>query len=221
MNNRLFSPKAGKGILLGLVASLLFCTGNASAQDYIGGSFSFAGASNHASSSGANQTTTTTTISIAPDFGWYFGDKWAFGLRPWVAFSYSGNSGTNVKALSLEINPYARYLLFDYNRFGLWAEASPEIGFQKSWHLANSVGWESDSYLVRYEIRLLPVLTYQLTDHISLESRLNLFSLAMAGSHTTGNDGVSFNSLTYGLSASTKDVTGTLSDISIGFLYKF
>ena len=207
------------GILLGLVVSLFLCSGNASAQDYIGGSVSFAGSTNQVSSSG---TARTHSISIAPDLGWYFGDNWAFGLRPRVGFNDSGSNSDNwTRGLSLGFNPYARYLMFDFNRFGLWAEASPEIGFQKNWRQADVGGWKSDSYLVRYEIRLLPVLTYQLTDHISLESRLNLFSLAMVGSHTTRNDGVSYDTFSYGLSASTKDVTGTLADISIGFLYKF
>ena len=219
MSNHLLSSKTGKGIFLGLVASLFLCSGNASAQDYIGGSVSIYGLTSQTSSSETNQ---GNTINLAPDFGWYFGDKWAFGLRPWVAYSFtSGNGSTPTEALSLEFNPYARYLMFDFNRFGLWAEASPEIGFQKNWRQADVGGWKSDSYLVRYEIRLLPVLTYQLTDHISLESRLNLFSLAMVGSHTTRNDGVSYDTFSYGLSASTKDVTGTLADISIGFLYKF
>ena len=206
------------GILLGLVASFLFCSGNASAQDYIGGSVSFAGSTNQASSSGPAR---SHSISIAPDLGWYFGDNWAFGLRPRVGFNDSGSNNDNrTRGLSLGFNPYARYLMFDFNRFGLWAEASPEIGFQKNWYLLDG-GWASDSHIVRFDIRLVPVLTYELNDHISLESRLHLFSLAMMGSRTTRKDGSSYDALSYGLSASTKDVTGTLEDISIGFLYKF
>ena len=218
MNILLFSSKTMKGVLIGLAASLLLCSGNASAQDYIGGSVGIAGAGNQTSSSGSAW---THSISVAPDFGWYFGDKWAFGLRPWVAYSFtSGNGSTPTEALSLEFNPYARYLMFDFNRFGLWAEASPEIGFQKNWYRLDGA-WASDSRIVRFDIRLVPVLTYDLNDHISLESRLNLFSLAMVGSHTTRKDGSAYDTLSYGLSASTKDVTGTLEGISIGFLYKF
>ena len=218
MKNHLLSSKTGRGILLGLVASFLFCSGNASAQDYIGGSVSFAGSTNQASSSGPAR---THSISIAPDLGWYFGDNWAFGLRPKVGFNDSGTDNDNrTRGLSLGFNPYARYKMFDFDRFGLWAEASPEIGFQKNWYLLYG-GWASDSHIVRFDIRLVPVLTYELNDHISLESRLNLFSLAMMGSHTTRKDGSAYDAFSYGLSASTKDVTGTLEDISIGFLYKF
>ena len=43
----------------------------------------------------------------------------------------------------------------------------------------------------------------------------------MVGSHTTRKDGSAYDTLSYDLSASTKDVTGTLEGISIGFLYKF
>ena len=218
MKKQFLSSKTGMGILLGLVVSLFLCSGNASAQDYIGGSVSFAGSTNQVSSSG---TARTHSISIAPDLGWYFGDNWAFGLRPRVGFNDSGRNSDNwTRGLSLGFNPYARYLMFDFNRFGLWAEASPEIGFQKNWYRLDGA-WASDSRIVRFDIRLVPVLTYDLNDHISLESRLNLFSLAMVGSHTTRKDGSAYDTLSYGLSASTKDVTGTLEGISIGFLYKF
>ena len=218
MKKQFLASKTGMGILLGLVVSLFLCSGNASAQDYIGGSVSFAGSTNQASSSGPAR---THSISIAPDLGWYFGDNWAFGLRPKVGFNDSGSNNDNrTRGLSLGFNPYARYKMFVFDRFGLWAEASPEVGFQKNWYRLDGA-WASDSRIVRFDIRLVPVLTYDLNDHISLESRLNLFSLAMVGSHTTRKDGSAYDTLSYGLSASTKDVTGTLEDISIGFLYKF
>ena len=216
MSLHLLSSKTRKGILLGLVASLFLGSGNASAQDYIGGSFTIFGLTGRNTSSEGN------SFSVAPDLGWYFGDNWAFGIRPVVGFrttatTYDGNIH-QARTLSWGFNPYARYLLLDYNRFGLWAEASPEIGFQHEWSRDSGGDWVSNDRIFRYDIRLVPVLTYQLNEHISLESRLNLFSLAFTGSHSTRTDRDTFS---YGLSATTKDVTGTLEDISIGFLYKF
>ena len=219
MSNHLLSSNTGKGILFGLVASLFLCSGNASAQDYIGGSVSILGS---ASRDASSETTQSNSIKVAPDLGWYFGDNWAFGIRPSVGFRTSNfNENSQGRLFSLGFNPYARYLLLDYNRFGLWAEASPEIGIQREWSRTSGGDWESGNRIFHYNIQLVPVLTYQLNDHISLESRLNLFSLAFVGSHTTHDDGYIHDSFSYGLSATTKDVTGTLENITIGLLYKF
>ena len=217
MNKNLLSPKTGKGLLLGLVASLLFCTGNASAQDYIGGSISF-----QSSIVSSNGTTNTTALNMAPDLGWFIGDKWAVGIRPWIGHGKS-TSGTETESttFSLGIKPYARYQLLAHNRFGLWAEADPQLSFTQNSSNTKSGLLLSKTRSTTWGVVVLPVLTYQLNDHISLESRLNLFSLAFVGSHTTRDDGYIHDSFSYGLSATTKDVTGTLENITIGLLYKF
>ena len=69
---------------------------------------------------------------------------------------------------------------------------------------------------------LLPVLTYQLNRHISLETRLNLFSLYLKGMDSENStSGIRQHSFSGGLYATTKDSVGTLGEITIGFLYKF
>lgn len=217
MNKNLLSPKTGKGLLLGLVASLLFCTGNASAQDYIGGSISF-----QSSIVSSNGTTNTTTFNVAPDLGWFIGDKWAVGIRPWIGHGKS-TSGTETESttFSLGINPYARYQLMAHNRFGLWAEADPQLGFTNNRSVTSRGEVTSNTRSTTWGVVALPVLTYQLNRHIALETRLNLFSFSMLSSHTIHNDKDFESSFTCGLSATTKDVMDTLGDISIGFVYKF
>ena len=222
MNILFFSPKAGKGILLGLVASLFLCSGNASAQDYIGGSFSFSGSSVRSTSS-TTVWTGSTSLSVAPDLGWFIGDKWAVGIRPTVGFSNSTNSeGVLSKSFSLGINPYARYQLLAHNRFGLWAEADPSITYYKSRSQTRDGVWTSNSNSMAYGVELLPVLTYQLNRHISLETRLNLFSLYLRGNDTeNSSSGIRQHAFSGGLRATTKDIMDTLGNISIGFLYRF
>ena len=202
-----------------MVVAFLFCSPNASAQSYIGGSFNVGGSHK----SVASKTLQGNAVQVAPDLGWFIGDRWAVGIRPRMGFSWSSlkDDSQRSRNFSLGINPYARYQLLAHNRFGLWAEADPAITFLQSRSQTRDGVWSSNSHSTAYGVDLLPVLTYQLNRHISLETRLNLFSLAMVGSHTTRNDGVSYDTFSYGLSASTKDVTGTLGDISIGFLYKF
>ena len=215
MNIHLFSPKDGKGFVLGLVALFLFCTGNASAQDFIGGSFGFDVNANTFFASEALGRTSHSTINVAPDLGWFVGDKWAVGIRPAVGFGLNtGPENDRIRTISLEIVPYARYRLLAYNRFGFWAEADPRL------YYSQSKGETTDIRQTVYGASLLPVLTYQLNSHISLESRFNLFSLSLLGCHlvTNGNEVDLFN---YGLNASANDVMDTLGAISIGFLYKF
>ena len=217
MNKNLLSPKTGKGLLLGLIASLFFCTGNASAQDYIGGSFSVQG-----SVVSSNGTTNTTALNIAPDPGWFIGDKWALGIRPWIGH---GKASTSSEAenttFSVGIKPYARYQLLAHNRFGLWAEADPQLSFTQNRSNTKNGLLLSKTRSTTWGVVVLPVLTYQLNRRIALETQLNLFSFSMLSNHTVHNDDDLVSSFTCGLSATTKDAMDTLGDISIGFVYKF
>jgi hypothetical protein len=108
-----------------------------------------------------------------------------------------------------------------HHRFGLWAEANPELGFTQNRTSTREGVLVSKSLLTRYGVEFVPVLTYQLNRRISLESRLNLFSLALMGSRSVYSDGQVNYSFSGGLSATTQDLIDTLSDITIGFLYKF
>ena len=214
MKCRFFSLEA----ILGMVAAFLFCSPNASAQSYIGGSFNF----NGSNKSVASTTLQGTSVRAAPDFGWFIGDRWAVGIRPWIGFSQSSlkDDSQRSRNFSLGINPYARYRLLAHHRFGLWAEADPELAFSQS--RSEARGQEGTSIIrsTTYSLDVVPVLTYQLNSHISLESRLNLFSLGLEGYRSVGgnNDQYSFS---WGLRATTKDIVDSLGDITIGFLYKF
>ena len=208
-------------ILAGIVVPFFFFSLNASAQSYIGGSFSLG-----SSTVGRNQTPTTwsrsTSFRLAPDVGWFIGDRWAVGIRPSVGFSSTINSDdVQSKSFSLGINPYARYRLLDHHRFGLWAEADPKISFEQVKSQARGGGWPSKSHSTFYDMDILPVLTYQLSRHISLESQLNLFSLFLNGVDHVDSNGYHQHSFSGGLRADAKDIVDNLRNITIGFLYKF
>jgi len=212
MNNRHFFSVT----ILGVVVSFLLCSSNASAQSYIGGSFNFGGSNKYY----ASKTLQGNAVQVAPDLGWFIGDRWAVGIRPRMGFSWSSLTDDSQRSrnFSLGINPYARYRLLAHHRFGLWAEADPELAFSQSRSEDREGTWILRS--TTYSLDVVPVLTYQLNSHISLESRLNLFSFGLAGSHTDNGNDVQ-HILSWGLKATTKDIVDTLGDISIGFLYKF
>ena len=212
------SFKPGKGILLGIIVLLFCCSGEASAQKYVGGALGLNGTIYKGNGS------STTTFSLSPDFGWSVSERWAVGIRPSARFGFA-SSGNQSKYYSLGINPYARYRLLAWHDFGLWAEADPELSFRYDWYLTQGnemiAPQTRESRTLNYAVRLLPVLTYQLNSHISLETRLNLFSLAVTGSHAFQSDWGESDTFSYSLQATTKDVTDTLENISIGFLYHF
>ena len=79
----------------------------------------------------------------------------------------------------------------------------------------------SKSRSIAYSVEILPVLTYQLSRHISLESQLNLFSLFLKGTDFVDSDGLHQHAFSGGLRADTKDIMDNLRTITIGFLYKF
>ena len=204
--------------ILGMVAAFLFCSSNASAQSYVGGSFNLGGSH----TSVASTTLQGSSVQVAPDFGWFIGDRWAVGIRPRIGFSQSSlkDDSQRSRNFSLGINPYARYRLLAHHRFGLWAEADPELAFSQSRSEVKDRDEMSNIRSMTYSLDVVPVLTYQLNSHISLESRLNLFSLGLEGYRSVGGNNDQY-SLTWGLRATTKDLMDTLGDITIGFLYKF
>lgn len=219
MNNPLLSSKTGRGILLALVASLLLCSGNASAQDYIGGSFNFQGSSAETVSSNSHRSTAT-SINVSPDLGWFVGERWAVGIRPRIGFGNNSNGDLQSKTISLGINPYARYQLLALNRFGLWGEADPDLNFTRRNQYSNGSRVSYDRS-VSCGIDILPVLTYQLNRHISLESRLNIFSFGLREASTNASDDTKYSSFSCGLRAATQNIFGAIGDVTIGFLYKF
>lgn len=221
-----FSPKNRNGFLLGIAVSLFCFASNATAQNYIGGSFSISNTVSQVSSSGNQRN--QFGFNVAPDFGRELGERWAVGIRPTIGFSCNTVGSQNDYVFSLGVNPYARYQLLTAKRFGLWAEAGPYLNYSFSRTKSEGVGgsYSNESRILNYGIQLLPVLTYHLSSHISLETRLNLFSVSLNGTHSanishTTNNAQTSGSFTCGLSATSKDILGSLGDISLGFLYHF
>jgi hypothetical protein len=110
--------------------------------------------------------------------------------------------------------------VIDFHRFGLWAEADATLSFSQDWNRNRNETY-SKTRTYSHGIQALPVLTYQLNGHISLETRLNIFSFGLTGAHADYYDGSDLNSVSFGLNATSKDILGDLGDITVGFLYFF
>ena len=204
-----------------ILTSLLSLTGLvANAQKpYVGGSFNLSASDSHLSNSGSFQN--HFNLSVAPDFGWKFKENLAAGFRPTFGFLRMTSHGNQeTRSTSVGLNPYIRYRVLDYHRFGLWAEADANVNFKQEWSLYDKTT-VSKSRTVSQGLQALPVLTYQLTKHISLETRLNICSFGLTSSHAEYNDNSSSSSVSFGLNATSEDILGSLGDITVGFLYFF
>ena len=220
-----FSPKTRNRFLLGIAVSLFCFASNATAQNYIGGSFGISTVSQVSSSSNRG---ILYGFNVAPDFGRELGERWVVGIRPTFGFSRRAITNQANHAFSFGVNPYARYKFLTVNRFGLWAEAGSDLSYKlsRSKYEGGADSYWTGSRSLNYGIQLLPVLTYQLGRHVSLETRLNIFSVALNGSHFTNishttNTASTSDSFSCGLSATSKDILGSLGDITLGFLYHF
>ena len=192
-----------------LLMALLPCL-PLSARNYVGGSFSVSTGLNV---NVAGETVNSTAVSLSPEFGWLCGERWAVGFKPLVGFN--SMSPNHNRAFNLGISPYARYRFLELKKFGLWAEGDVDFIYSRSKN-DSSAGSSS----LTYGLAIRPLLTYDLTEHISLYGSVNLFSLSLYGNSSI-SEGVRFNSLSFGLSGRSDDVVDSLSKISIGFIYLF
>ena len=191
-------------MLIVLITLILTVANTCNAQMMVGGHISFTSSNpNNLESSGA-----ATEFALCPEIGWMLKDNVAVGIRPMFSYRHA-NSGHTSSGFSIE--PYFQYRLLEFHKFGLWTEAS---GYYMR---SKTVETNDEKYFRSYVgLELLPILTYDLTEHLRLQSRLNLFN---AGFHYSFSG--SSPSLSTSIGASTDDVASLLGEMSIGFMYMF
>ncbi len=170
----------------------------ASAQVYVGGSIG--GTFENQSDAKANVEARAWSLDVQPEFGYLLNDRWAIGGRVLYGVSRSKTEQLGYERVSesdmLIINPYAAYSPFRSGNFALWAEFglkfAPKITSYGYFH---------------YGAYAMPVLTYDLSDHLTLKSNLGFAALSVSG---TSKGEFSFSGS-----------AGEKSNLSIGVLYKF
>ena len=190
-----------------LFLTLLCCGGKTSAQGFIGGSFGIS-----TSRSGG----TSASLTVAPNFGWYLTDKWAVGIMPSLGFT--ANTSLSYRNLRLGATPYAMYRLVDYERLGLWLEGTADMSYLRNWF--KKAGPVNHS--ISYGVHVIPAFTFELDSHLVMMASFNMLSLGAHGVSTYNSESGTWNTSTnFGLSASDMDLASILSDISLGFLFRF
>lgn len=200
-----------------LVAATTLCN----AQWYVGGNVNFARGSAETTQVDVSNEAKNTRLGIAPRVGYIFDSRWSAGIGVgyrWGNTHMNGDKTATIQGIT--VMPYARFNCFFFGPFALAAEASAGYGNDLSRELGSpykTLRRES------FGVNITPVLDLDVSRRISLECRLNFFSLGYVHSKTTAtNDGEKQVQKSNAIEAafSGNDIF-TLGDLSFGMIFKF
>lgn len=142
--------KIMKKLLLSLFIVLASITANA--QFYVGGQVGFS----------RNATDNVTTLQIAPEFGYDFNEKWAFGGVLDYQYGYQDKVNLNI----FEISPYARYKFARVadDKLKFFVDGGVGFGVQKV------TGYDTGFI---YHIGFRPGMSYSFNEHWTILAHLS------------------------------------------------
>ena len=211
-------------VTLAAIAAISF---SANAQYFVGGTVGLGfdgGKTTIDGTSSDNQS--KFNLTVAPNIGYCFADNFLAGVRFGVNYDKTTTPGVTSDTVASEfawaIQPYARYRFGEWNRFGLWSEVNAGIQRETGKTETGSISTKSDPVL-GWAINVLPVLTYSIDEHLTLETSLNFLSLGYEGSYTKDEDKTyEATDASFSFGANSNDVFGSaIGQIKVGFTYKF
>ena len=185
-----------------IIASLIFAGTAVNAQWYMGAEINL-NASQTKNNNG-DKKTTNASFSAYADIGYRLTDEWDFGV------DYGGTIGVRKNHVNDSKDTDAHWLLSPYVRYSLLKAGNFELLGKGSLIL------EGSKTYTQIGIEAVPVLAYNLNEHIALQANLNFFSFGISRNKEKDGDArTNFN-----LGGNTNNIA-TLGGITIGFLYKF
>ena len=186
-----------------IVIFCLFFTGIAvNAQLYMGGDFEIS--TEQVRRDNGDKRTTDFTFGAYCDLGYRLTDAWDLGVYYGGKINVYTNHTSNTDYTSAHwlISPYARYKVVQAGNFDFMAKASMALQGTRTY--------------TNFGIRLVPVMAYNLSDRIALQTNLNFLGFGIAYNKVKDGDATtSFN-----LMGNSNNVA-TLGNITLGFIYKF
>ena len=174
-----------------LIAAFLVASISASAQFYFGGQVGFS----------RNATDNITTLTIAPEVGYSFNDRWSFGGVLDYDYSYRNKLDLNI----FEISPYARYKYASVSDDNLKFFVDCGVGFG----VQKAKGFDAGFI---YHIGLRPGVSYSFNQHWSIVAHLSQLGWEGATDKATGTYGRK-NQFTWNIF--------DWNDLRFGFYYSF
>ncbi|MDR2037315.1 MAG: hypothetical protein LBQ60_05270 [Bacteroidales bacterium] len=155
---------------------------SASAQYYIGGSFSF---NRSASQPKEGDKTTTSSFSISPEMGYRLSDKIELGMAIFTNFSTAYNTiiwidiygelkfeDREAKTKEFQVTPYLRYSFIKLGKLNI----SGTVNFHAGYGVVERIGNDNTKY-THWGTSIHPTIIYHLFDNWTVFSHLKFFNL--------------------------------------------
>jgi opacity protein-like surface antigen len=219
--------------------ALIFFVMICQAQWFVGGNIGYHRNSEEQVSGRNNSVRTVySEFSFAPTFG-YQDNRLAFGAtlsflqhstksQHWSGGSWVDNTDQQTKFPLWGIQPFVRYTFVEFGKFSVYANLGMHFLKGKTEREYTYLGWPPYTVMVPYNvnsfgINMTPILSYNLSERISLEASLNFMNFGwnkMESKHDDKNRDEKMTERNFGIGINSGNVAD-VGAISIGFVYKF
>jgi hypothetical protein len=197
--------------VLMLILSTFVCL-NSNSQIFVGGNIRL----NSSNSSTTDTKSSSHNVVISPDFGKYLSDKLAVGVSLNYYNEQHKSDGTQDDAISsIGLSPFIRYDFFTMGKFAIYGQGNIGLDFRKAKPYPATVETKS----IRTYLRFNPGLSYELNDHILLQTSTNFLSFGydyIASTHESPK----LRSSSFNLNTTLDNVI-SLIPLNIGAIYRF
>lgn len=210
-----------KSVKVALISLFVLFSVGLNAQVFVGGNFGLrlSGGTNDDNS----KKPTKFELNIAPTAGKFISDKTAIGVSlNFGTSSENNNQDIEVvnKITAFGISPFIRYYAVNFNKFSIFGQGN--VGLSFAHHNQKVEGdLQEGPKSSQIALGIVPGLSYELSDKISLETTIDLFNFGF--SHTTIKDADGTNAektTVFGMGAGLDNLANT-NNISIGAIFKF
>jgi len=205
-----------------IIAAALLLTLGANAQVFIGGSFGLS--VNSQDENGSLTDYSSFAFNFMPKIGYFFNSKIAAGLN--VSLGISGSSGLSAanndvesSSLQLGIAPFVRYYALAFGKFNVGIEGVVGGTFGSSTTKTGTVERKGPK-TTAFSINFKPMVSYDLSEHVSLEAYLGFLNLSLSSTSSKPEGGKRVQSTAFHFGANADNVF-TTGNIQVGAVFKF
>lgn len=205
-----------------LVSLFAFFTIGLNAQIFVGGNFGMN------FSNGRTEDVNTNTdkpsifsFNLSPRIGKFLSEKVAAGVSLSFSFDTENNKAAIEmieKSSGIGITPFLRYYAIKVNKFSAYGQANIGFAYSKSSIKTGATINEGPKNTSLF-FNVAPGLAYDLNDHLSLETSINVLSLGFYQQTSKIGSSISHTS-SFGMGAGLSNIANTGS-LTIGAIYKF
>jgi len=185
-----------------VTASLIFAGMVVNAQLYMGARFDIN--AGQVKSDNGDKKTSDFSFGAYDDLGYRLTDVWDIGAEFGGMVGVHTNHATDTETTSAHwlLSPYARYTVIQAGKFDFKGKGSLILEGTKTYTMIG--------------IQLVPMVAYNMTEHIVLQTNLNFLSFGISRNKVKDGDA----NTNFNVGGNSNNVA-TLGGLTIGFIYKF